>query len=167
MELYLIYIIIVLGGLGIGFLIGSSSRKGKNKSLLEDIKREGKELLQKARIDAETIKKEKILEAKEHFIELKSKHEIEITQREKKLIETENRIRQKESHLQKQINTNSELKRTLHQEEEIIAKKQEVLNFKEKKLDQNLQIQICLVPQLSMPVKIIQFSISKRENKYY
>ena len=74
MESYLIYIIIGLGALGIGFLIGSSSRKGKNKSLLEDIKREGKELLQKARIDAETIKKEKILEAKEHFIELKSKH---------------------------------------------------------------------------------------------
>ena len=149
MESYLIYIIIGLGALGIGFLIGSSSRKGKNKSLLEDIKREGKELLQKARIDAETIKKEKILEAKEHFIELKSKHEIEITQREKKLIETENRIRQKESHLQKQINTNSELKRTLHQEEEIIAKKQEVLNFKEKKLDQNLQIQISKLEEIS------------------
>ena len=148
MESYLIYIIIGLGALGIGFLIGSSSRKGKNKSLLEDIKREGKELLQKARIDAETIKKEKILEAKEHFIELKSKHEIEITQREKKLIETENRIRQKESHLQKQINTNSELKRTLHQEEEIIAKKQEVLNFKEKKLDQNLQIQISKLEEI-------------------
>ena len=70
MESYLIVISIGIGSLLIGFIIGVNSRKGKNKSLLEDLKREGQELLQKARIEAEAIKKDKVLEAKEHFIEL-------------------------------------------------------------------------------------------------
>jgi len=84
MESYLIVISIGIGSLLIGFIIGVNSRKGKNKSLLEDLKREGQELLQKARIEAEAIKKDKVLEAKEHFIELKSKYDIEINHREKK-----------------------------------------------------------------------------------
>jgi len=149
MESYLIVISIGIGSLLIGFIIGVNSRKGKNKSLLEDLKREGQELLQKARIEAEAIKKDKVLEAKEHFIELKSKYDIEINHREKKIIDIENRIRQKESHLQKQINSNAELKRVLTHEEEILANKRQKLDLNEQKLEQNLQIQISKLEEIS------------------
>ncbi len=149
MESYFIVISIGIGSLLIGFIIGVNSRKGKNKSLLEDLKREGQELLQKARIEAEAIKKDKVLEAKEHFIELKSKYDIEINHREKKIIDIENRIRQKESHLQKQINSNAELKRVLTHEEEILANKRQKLDLNEQKLEQNLQIQISKLEEIS------------------
>ena len=58
------------------------TRKGKNKALWDEARREAKELLQNAKLESESIKKEKKLQAKEHFIELKSNHEREIYKRE-------------------------------------------------------------------------------------
>mgnify|MGYP003321928588 FL=1 len=54
---------------------------------------DAKEIIDQAKRDAERIKSEKLLQAKERFIELKSDHEKVIFQREKKVSEAENKIR--------------------------------------------------------------------------
>lgn len=66
------------------------------------------EIIQKAEIEAENIKKEKILQAKEKFIQLKSEHEQYINEKNNQIRETESRLRQKENSLNQQ---NSELSR--------------------------------------------------------
>ena len=149
MEPYLIIIITGTLALALGLVVGNNTRKRKNKSLLEEAQRQAKALLQKAEIDAEAIIYDKKLQAKEHFIELKSNHEREIHKREQKISEIEKRAKQRESQLQKEINYNTELKRKLHKELEFINAKQEKLASKEKALKDKLEIQIGKLEELS------------------
>ena len=149
MEPYLITIITGIVALVLGLLVGNNTRKGKNKSLLEEAQRQAKALLQKSKIDAEAIKNDKKLQAKEHFIELKSSHEREVHKREQKISEIEKRAKQRESQLQKEININVELKRKLQKELEFVNTKQEKLTLKEKALEDKLEIQIGKLEELS------------------
>lgn len=90
------------------------------------------EIIQKAELEAENLKKEKILQAKEKFIQLKSEHEQYINERNNQIRETESRLKQKENTLNQQ---NSELNRknkendaireNLKNQMELVSKKSE------------------------------------------
>ena len=71
-------------GIAIGFIIFKANEKSKGKKILQGTRKEAATILKEAKIDAESIKKDKILQAKEKFIELKSEHEKVILSREKK-----------------------------------------------------------------------------------
>ena len=66
------------------------------------------EIIQKAELEAESIKKEKIFQAKEKFLQLKSEHEQYINEKTKHISEVESRLKQKENSLNQQ---NAELGR--------------------------------------------------------
>ena len=74
------------------------------------------EIIKKAELEAESIKKEKIFQAKEKFLQLKSEHEHYINEKNKQISETESRLKQKENSLNQQ---NSELGRK-HKEADAI-----------------------------------------------
>ena len=85
------------------------------------------EILAKAEVEAEAIKNDKIHQAKERFLQLKSEHEIFVNEKNSQLREAENRIRQKENSVNQQ---NNELQRKLREAESTRASlqaKQEVL----------------------------------------
>ena len=60
------------------------------------------EIIQKAELEAESIKKEKIFQAKEKFLQLKSEHEQYINEKNKHISEVESRLKQKENSLNQQ-----------------------------------------------------------------
>ncbi|MBR4756728.1 MAG: DUF3552 domain-containing protein, partial [Bacteroidales bacterium] len=68
------------------------------------------EIIAKAEIEAEGIKNDKIHQAKEKFLQLKSEHEQYINERNNQLREAESRIKQKENTLNQQ---NGELQKKL------------------------------------------------------
>ena len=72
------------------------------------LKGQKEEIIKKAELEAESIKKEKIFQAKEKFLQLKSEHEHFINEKNKQINEVENRLKQKENSLNQQ---NSELGR--------------------------------------------------------
>ena len=72
------------------------------------LKGQKEEIIQKAELEAESIKKEKIFQAKEKFLQLKSEHEQFINEKNKQISDIENRLKQKEHSLNQQ---NSELGR--------------------------------------------------------
>ncbi|MGB1534875.1 MAG: ribonuclease Y, partial [Flavobacteriaceae bacterium] len=90
----------------------------------------------------ELLKNEKKLQAKEHFLVLKSNHQREVHKKEQHISELEKRVKQKESLLQKDLNANLELKKKLNKELEFIESKHEKLSKKEEALEQKLEIQI-------------------------
>ena len=138
----LILLLIGIGGLVLGLLIGLMAKRGKAKFLIEEAQRTAKELLQQAKIEAEALKNEKKLQAKEHFLVLKSNHQREVHKKEQHISELEKRVKQKESLLQKDLNANLELKKKLNKELEFIESKHEKLSKKEEALEQKLEIQI-------------------------
>ncbi len=84
-------------------------------------------MLKEAELRAETIRKEKELEAKEKFVQMKSSHDKEVFEENKKIIDSENRIRQKEqsvnqkeNNLDKQIKENDAIKQNLNRQIELV-----------------------------------------------
>jgi ribonuclease Y len=142
MELTTNIIIYLSIAIVIGVLLGVFIQKRKNTKQKDDAKAEVKEILNQARREADRIKSEKILQAKERFIELKSEHEKVIFQREKKISEVENRLREKENKLGKELNRNKNLSHSLDQKNESLEKRLEKLEVKQKELDSSHEIQV-------------------------
>lgn len=86
-------------GLLIGIVIGRYLLSVVYKTWETEARNKAEVLIKEAKIEAESIKKEKILEAKEKFQEMKLKHDEEILERNNKLSASENRIKQKEGTL--------------------------------------------------------------------
>jgi ribonuclease Y len=90
-----------IGG-GLLSLIGSQIvQRTKAGSRIKKSEQQAKRIIKKAHQESDRIKKDKMLQAKERFIELKSEHEKAILSREKKVEETEKRALEKESNLNK------------------------------------------------------------------
>jgi len=82
------------------FIIGSSIGYFIWQTVL---KRRHKNIIKEAETEAEVIKKDKILQAKEKFLQLKADHENLINEKNNKLIIFENRVKQRETSLSQNI----------------------------------------------------------------
>tara|TARA_R110002049_G_scaffold76250_3_gene196078 strand:- start:93 stop:1667 length:1575 start_codon:yes stop_codon:yes gene_type:complete len=93
----------LLLGVIIGYIIAKTLEKKNASKLIKDAKRAATSILKEANLEGESIKKDKILQAKEKFIELKSEHEKVILDRDKKMGEAEKRTRDKESQVSSEV----------------------------------------------------------------
>ncbi len=112
----------LIGG-SIAFFVGRKSLQTKSSNILKD-----------AEAEAEMIKKDKILQAKEKFLQLKAEHERLINEKNSKILMAENRINQRESGLSQKIEENQRknkeidaIRANLNQQIEILNKKNEEL----------------------------------------
>jgi len=96
-------------GLAIGYIVAKYLEKTKATKILRNTKREATAMIREAKVEAEILKKDKILQAKEKFIELKSEHEKVIITRDKKITEAEKRVRDKESQVSQLLDKNKKL----------------------------------------------------------
>ncbi|MGN6605195.1 MAG: ribonuclease Y [Ginsengibacter sp.] len=120
---------IIIGAIAliIGIFLGKIIFSKNTKQQLETAKEQANQILSDAQSKAETIKKEKQLEAKEHFVQLKAEHEKHVMQRNQKLSDAENRIKQKEQslnqkdqNLEKAIKENEAIKQNLNRQIEVV-----------------------------------------------
>jgi len=96
MESMLYIIIGLIVGLLIGVVIGRNLLRKIFKKQEIAVQNKAKKILKEAEQDAEHLKKNRLLEAKEKFLQLKSEHEKEVNQRNNTLNQRENNLRQKE-----------------------------------------------------------------------
>ena len=136
-------------GIVIGFLIAKAIENSKGKKLLNGTRKEAATILKEAKIDAESIKKDKILQAKEKFIELKSEHEKVILSREKKISDVEKRIRDRESQVASEVDKNKRLNKSLEHKENDFNKKLDFLENKESELDKMHKRHVDMLEQIS------------------
>ena len=139
----------VLAGVAIGFIIFKALEKSKGKKILDNTRKEAASIIKEATIDAESIKKEKILQAKEKFIELKSEHENVILAREKKISEVEKRVREKESIVASEIDKNKRLTKVLEDKEKDYNIKLDFLEKKESDLEKMHSRHVDMLEQIS------------------
>jgi ribonucrease Y len=99
---YITIAICIIAGLLTGFVLGYSYFR----SVV--LKKRAKILLKDAELEAENIKREKILQAKEKFLQLKSEHEQLISERNNKVAQAENKLKQREIAMNQQ---NAEMQR--------------------------------------------------------
>src|ERR1051325_10622399 len=86
----------------VGFLISWFVMRRTMKMRESAAQDRAKAIIKDAESDAEVIKKNKILEAKEKFLQLKSEHERHIAEKDRSINAAESRVKQKESALARQ-----------------------------------------------------------------
>jgi ribonuclease Y len=127
MDSNIIYLIIGVSALVIGIIAGKLVFAKNTKKQVEEADFQSKSILKEASLRAENIRKEKELEAKERFVQMKSEHDREVNERNRKISEAENRARQKEQSinqkelgLDKQMKENEVIKENLNRQIELV-----------------------------------------------
>jgi ribonucrease Y len=131
MDLNIIIIIVAIAALVAGIIAGKFIFAKDTQNRVAEAEKQAQSLLKEAQLRADTYKKERELEAKERFVQLKSDHDREIMDRNRKMGESENRARQKEQgltqkteQLDKQIKENDAIKQNLNKQIEVVNLKQ-------------------------------------------
>ncbi|NNE02830.1 MAG: DUF3552 domain-containing protein, partial [Eudoraea sp.] len=96
-------------GLILGFILAKLLEKGRAKKSIGNAKKEAAIILKDAKSEGENIKKDKIFQAKEKFLELKAEHEKVIINKDKKIAEAEKRTRDKESQISSELSKNKKI----------------------------------------------------------
>ena len=130
MDLSITTLIIGAVALILGILLGKVIFAASTKKQVEEAESQASKILADSQAQAETLKKEKLLEAKEKFVQLKAEHDKEVLQRNQKIHEGENRIKQKEqslnqkdASLERQLKENEGIKENLNRQIEIVNNK--------------------------------------------
>ena len=114
----------LFAGIVLGYIILSYSLKNKHKSQIK-----------KAALEAENIKKDKIIQAKEKFLELKEKHEQIIATRERKMQEKEINHKQKENSLNKRFDDIKKAEKASINDQANLDRQIEIIQSKKQELD--------------------------------
>ena len=131
MDLNIITLIVAVAALLVGIIAGKFIFAKDTRKRVEEAELQAQSLIKEAQLRSETLRKEKELEAKERFVQLKAEHDREVLDRNRKVQEGENRVKQKEltinqktEHLERQIKENDAIKQNLNRQIEVVNGKQ-------------------------------------------
>ena len=138
MEDTLTIALIGMGGLAIGTFIGRILLQKASKQKLVALEEKGKLLIREAEQEAENIKKDKIFEARERYLKLKTEFEQEANRKKKQLISNENKLRQRESRLSNQLKASSRKEAEVDSMKENLKVKLEIIEKRKQELEQKV-----------------------------
>lgn len=132
MDTTTLIIVISLVALLLGVLVGRSLQGKTANKKIKEAEEQSKLILKEAEVNAESIKKDKILEAKENFLKKKTEFEEESNRKKNILLTNEQKLKQKEANLNKQFEQAkrkeddlNNLKQTLENQMEIARQRKE------------------------------------------
>ncbi|MEZ4938259.1 MAG: ribonuclease Y [Crocinitomicaceae bacterium] len=128
---------VVAGGVVAYFLINMALKAKREKVIKE------------AELEAEGIKKDKMIQAKEKFMQLKDEHEKSIQNRERKMQSNEDRFRAKENKLSQKMEEVNRKDKELNNLKQNVAKQQEALEVKKTELSKIHQKQVAELSKIS------------------
>jgi len=135
--------------LGIGFLAGFLYRKYVMEAHMGSLEALGKRILDDAGKEAEAIKKEAKLQAKDHLYQIKVDFEKETQERRHELNQLERRLLQKEEHLEKKGAVVDERETELVKKHRLAAQQEEDLKHQAERYQQLLAEQNTRLEQLA------------------
>jgi len=123
----------VVAGAVIAFVLQKSALKARSSAILKE-----------AEVEAEALKKEKVLQAKERFLQLKNDHENKVRSREQKIQSVEDKVKNKEKQLSQKIGEFGKkekeienLKTGLNQEKDaVLDKRKEIEKLHQKQVNE-------------------------------
>ena len=127
----IVAMIALAGGAVIMNVVNQNMLKKKSADMLKDAEAKGELLL-----------KNRQLEAKEKFLQLKTEHEKEVSQRNQQIAQQENKLKQKEQTLNQKIEQTQRKDAELDQVKQTMQRQQEVLNQKKEDLEKQIGGQV-------------------------
>ncbi len=116
---------VIIGG-GIAWVALNAVFTKKKNSILQEAEKEG-----------EAIKKDKMLQAKEKFFQLKEEHEKVIKDRNRKMQSNEDRLKQRETVMSKKVEESKKASRDVDRMKETVTRQLDVVSVKQKELEKS------------------------------
>ncbi len=147
METTTTIIIFTIVGLAVGYGVAKLLERNNASKIIQRAKKSAAGIIKEAKQEGENLKRDKILQAKEKFIELKTEHEKVILARDKKIADAEKRTRDKESQVSNELSKSKKLNKELEvklaeldERAEILEKRQEEVDRIHKSKVQQLEV---------------------------
>ncbi|PKR83589.1 ribonuclease Y [Heyndrickxia camelliae] len=134
-------IISILLGLIVGVVVGYFVRKSFAEARITGAKNAAEQILEDAKREAEALKKEALLEAKDENHKLRTDMERELRERRNELQKQENRLLQKEENLDRKDESLDKRETTLEKKEDSLNQRQQHIEEMESKVDEMVQTQ--------------------------
>ncbi|MFN3445221.1 MAG: ribonuclease Y [Bacteroidia bacterium] len=106
------------------------------------LKKKSADMLKEAEAKGELLLKNRQLEAKEKFLQLKTEHEKEVSQRNQQIAQQENKLKQKEQTLNQKVEQTQRKDAELDQLKQTLQRQQEVLTQKKEELEKQIGSQV-------------------------
>lgn len=140
--------IVVIGSLIsliIGLLVGRSLQGRSAGKKIKEAEEKSKLIIKEAEVTAESIKKDKILEAKENFFKMKSEFEEESNRKKNILITNEQKLKQKEANLNKQFEQVKRKEDELESLKETLSTQMEIARQRKEEFEKMQKQQIAIL----------------------
>jgi ribonuclease Y len=119
----------------IGLILGNVLAKNKVEKQSRDAQSKASLIIKEAEIQAETIKKDKVLEAKEKLLKMKQEFEEEANRKKNQIISNEQKIKQRESQLSKEFETLKRKESEVDEERQSLATQHDLVKKRKEELD--------------------------------
>ncbi|MEW6469863.1 MAG: ribonuclease Y [Bacteroidota bacterium] len=139
-------ILLIAGGAVLGLLLGLLIASSFMRKALT---RKAQLKLKEADVEAEKIRNEKILQAKEKFLQLKSEHEKHVNEKNQQLNAAENRIKQKEQSLSQQKEQVQRKDQELDALRQNLSNQLEIIEFKKSEIEKSHKRQVEQLEKIS------------------
>lgn len=145
----LITIISILLGLIVGAVVGYVIRKSVAEKKIAGARGVAEQILDDARREAESLKKEALLEAKDEIHTFRTDAESEVRERRNELLKQENRLLQREENLDRKEESLNKREVLLEKKEDSLSQRQQHIEEMESKVDELVQTQQAELERIS------------------
>jgi ribonucrease Y len=145
----IIYAMIGIIGISAGIGIDRSLLKRTLTKKIASAEDQKKTILKDAEFAAENIKKDRILEAKEKYLKLKAEFEEESNRKKNQIITNENKLKQKEAQLSKQLEQNKRAEDELESMKENVTAQLEIVKKRKEEFEKLKNQQVSILEKVS------------------
>jgi conserved hypothetical protein YmdA/YtgF len=152
-------ILVVIGSIALGVLLGYLLRQRLFKNRQASSEMLSARIVDEAKKESETIKKEAVIQAKENLLKVKTEFEKDTRERKSELENLEKKIRSKEENLDKRIDQLSQKEATFESRDKSLVNKESAFHEKQEKLHRMIEEQTRKLEEIA--------GISSEEAKNY
>lgn len=136
-------------GMVIGFLLSRLAFKRSLNKKKQEAEEHRQSIIKEGELTAENIKKDRILEAKEKYIKLKQEFEEEANRKKNQIISNENKLKQRESHLSKQIEKNKRSEAEMESMKENLSAQMDIVKKRKEEQEKSIAQQVAILEKVS------------------
>ncbi|MFT6866035.1 MAG: ribonuclease Y [Cyclobacteriaceae bacterium] len=148
MDITLVAIIGIIS-IGVGVGVDRILLKRSIAKKINEAEEQKKLIIKEAEVTAENIKKDRILEAKERFLKLRTEFEEESNRKKNLIITNENKIKQRESNISKQIEQNKRVEAELESMKENVTAQLEIVKRRKEEFEKLKSQQVAILEKAS------------------
>lgn len=149
MEISIVALIGLAASVVVSLILSTVLYKRKIRKQKQATEEKAKLIVREAEMQAENIKKDKIIEAKEKLLKMKQEFEEEANRKKNQIISNEQKIKQRESQLSKELEHIKRKEADIEEERQSLAQQHELVKKRKEELDRFNSQKVAILENIS------------------